>query len=315
MQYPHSVEQTFLLAFERLQQRNRVAAEILTLCCFLAADDIPEFLPSQGACHLGEKLQMVLSDPFQLQDIFQDLLTSTLLYRNVRTQTFRVHRLVQIVLKEQLPEATQRAWVRRLVTLLDQLFLITPGRLDLEQWTRCEQLLPHVYNVLHMNEHFQLTLHEAGSLLQKVAVYLLQRRFEGQVHDAGLFKQQRREQEAKVSKSRIQKIPMNHQKVLSSATSQLPIWNEETGGETETERDDTSELTLFVLFLKECCVLCAQAVCPTADLWQAYKLWAQDKKPSLQLSRQAFTFHLEAKGCSRVRTRRQRFWRGIRLKQ
>lgn len=173
--YPHSVEQTFTLAFVRLSQQNRVAADILTLCCFLAPDEIPEALLLKGASHLTEELQAVLSDPFRLNATFKDLLTYALLRRNAQAGTFSIHRVVQVVLKEQLSEAIQRTWIERLIGLLDQLFSIDPGRLDTEHWAWCEQILPHAQSIVQMAECFQLEVQELGSLLTKIAHYLFQR--------------------------------------------------------------------------------------------------------------------------------------------
>ncbi|MGH2479806.1 MAG: helix-turn-helix domain-containing protein, partial [Ktedonobacteraceae bacterium] len=116
--YPRSVEKTFTLAFERLHQQNPVAADLLTACCFLAPDEIPEELLRKGAAHLSEPLQTVLSDPFQLNAVLRDVLAHGLLHRNARTTTLTVHRLVQVVFKEKTTLAVQYTWIERLVCLL-----------------------------------------------------------------------------------------------------------------------------------------------------------------------------------------------------
>jgi tetratricopeptide (TPR) repeat protein len=173
--YPHSVERTFTLAFERLQRQNPAAADLLTVCCFLASDEIPEALLIKGMPHLTKELQAVLSDPFRLHTTFQDLLTHALLRRNAQVGTLSVHHLVQMVLREQMPEAAQRMWIQRLIRLLDRLFLIAYDRRDTEQWAWYEQVLPHAQNVSQLAEHWQLVSPELGSLLYKAAVYLFHR--------------------------------------------------------------------------------------------------------------------------------------------
>jgi hypothetical protein len=47
--YPHSVATTWLLSFQKVQQANPAAAELLELCSFLAPDHIPEELIRDGA--------------------------------------------------------------------------------------------------------------------------------------------------------------------------------------------------------------------------------------------------------------------------
>lgn len=178
--YPHSVEKTFALAFERLQRQHPVAADLLTVCCFLAPDEIPEALLINGREHLGEALQAMLSEPFQLNETFKHLLAYALVHRNPQAGTISIHRLVQTVLKAQLADEVQHAWVERLLHLLDQLFLIEQGRLDVEQWIWCEQLLPHVQSVLRAAEQLQLVRREQGHLLQKIATYLFHRARYGQ---------------------------------------------------------------------------------------------------------------------------------------
>jgi transcriptional regulator with XRE-family HTH domain len=173
--YPRSVEGTFTLAFERLQQQNPVAADLLRVCCLLAPTDIPEELFIKGASHLSEELQAALSDPFRHHVIFKDLLACALLRRNAQNETLCIHPLVQMVVKEQMPEAVQKLWVERLIRLLDQLFLIEPGQQDMKYWARLEWVLLHAHQVLQQADHWQLVSVELGSLLCKAAMHLFHR--------------------------------------------------------------------------------------------------------------------------------------------
>jgi tetratricopeptide (TPR) repeat protein len=173
--YPRSVEKTFTMAFERLKKQNSVAADVLMLCCFLAPDEIPEALLIKGNAHLDEELRAALSNPSQFQAIFKDLLAYALLRRNTQAETLSMHRLVQTVLKERLPEEVQRTWVDMLIRMLDQLFLVELGRVEVEHWSWCEQVLPHAQSVLQAAENLQLVSRELGALLQKIATYLFHR--------------------------------------------------------------------------------------------------------------------------------------------
>ena len=54
---PHSVATTWLLSFQKVQQANPAAAELLQLCSFLAPDRIPEELLREGAAYWPPSLQ------------------------------------------------------------------------------------------------------------------------------------------------------------------------------------------------------------------------------------------------------------------
>jgi tetratricopeptide (TPR) repeat protein/transcriptional regulator with XRE-family HTH domain len=173
--YPHSVAKAFTLAFEQLQQDSPVAADLLLLYCFLAPDKIPEELLLRSMSHLRPELQATLSNPLQLNSAFKDVLTYALLQRNTREKTLRVHRLIQIILKEKLSDMAKQARVEQLIRMMNQLFLLEQDRLDVEHWAWYEQLLPHAQAVTQAAEHWPLFSLELGSLLSKIAMYLFHR--------------------------------------------------------------------------------------------------------------------------------------------
>jgi DNA-binding XRE family transcriptional regulator len=99
--HPHSVAVTFALTFAQVQQCNPAAAELLRLSAFLAPDAIPQELLTDGAPYLGPLLQPVATDPLLLDRAFKDLLLSSLIRRSsTHTNTFSIHRLVQVVLRD-----------------------------------------------------------------------------------------------------------------------------------------------------------------------------------------------------------------------
>ncbi len=175
MDHPVSVASTFALSFERLQKTNPAAADLLTVCCFLAPDAIPEGLLTQAASTLPPPPQPGFSESWQLNDLLKDLLAYALLRRNPAARTITIHRLIQTVLKEGLPEATQKEWVERVVRLLSQAFSLDQYTLNPDQWPWCEQVLPHALLAMSQAERWQLTIPEYGSLLAKAATYLYQR--------------------------------------------------------------------------------------------------------------------------------------------
>ncbi len=139
--HPLSVVRTFALAFERLEKNNPAAAELLTVCAFLAPDAIPEAFFLEGAAHLGPAFEVLAADPLQFNAVIKALLTYSLLQRNPTTQTLTIHRLVQVVLKGRLSETTQSMWTRRVLQAMSQLF--PHDNFPANYWQICERLLPH----------------------------------------------------------------------------------------------------------------------------------------------------------------------------
>jgi len=175
MDHPVSVARTFALSFEQLQKTNSAAADLLIWCCFLASDAIPEELITQSASMLPPPLQAAASSPWQWNALLSDLLAYSLLRRNQEARMLSIHRLVQTVLKEGLPEATQKHWVQRVVHTLSQAFSLDQHTLNVERWPWCEQVLPHALLAISQAERWQLTSPAYICLLAKTATYLSQR--------------------------------------------------------------------------------------------------------------------------------------------
>ena len=171
--HPLSVVKTFTLSFERLHQANPAAADLLTLCCFLAPDAIPEALLTEHATHLSPSLQAVVSHPLQFNALCNDLLAYSLIQRDAQTRTITIHRLVQAILKRSLPEDTQQEWAQRALNLVNQAF----PKGDFATWAQCERYLAQALACVPLMTGKDLP--EAGELLWKAGRYLVGRgRFE-----------------------------------------------------------------------------------------------------------------------------------------
>lgn len=177
--HPLSVVQTFSLTFKRLQQRDPVAADLLTLCSFLASDPIPEKLLTDNAAFLGSTLASVVSHPSQFKILLQDLLATSFIRHDAHMGTIKVHRLVQIVCREMMPVMCQSQWLKRAITLMNYAFpplvLRLIGRVEEKDWSWCEQLLPHVLVCISLSKRYQLFSLDVSSLLLRVAAYLRDR--------------------------------------------------------------------------------------------------------------------------------------------
>src|SRR5437764_4763970 len=137
---PEPVAKTWSLSFEKVEQLDPAAADLLRFCAFLAPDAIPEQLILDGASELGPRLQPIATDPSLLDEAIATLLRYSLVKRKPDEQTIAVHRLVQAILKTSMDAATQQAWAESTVRALDRAF---PDVSDYRNWLRCQQYLPH----------------------------------------------------------------------------------------------------------------------------------------------------------------------------
>jgi hypothetical protein len=85
---------TWSLAFEKVEQANPAAADLLRLCAFLAPDAIPEEIITEGAADLGPLLEPTASDPTDLDEAIAALGAYSLVRRNATEKTLTIHRLV-----------------------------------------------------------------------------------------------------------------------------------------------------------------------------------------------------------------------------
>lgn len=171
VEHPASVVTTFALAFDQLQQRHRAAADLLTACCFLAPEAIPETLFTQHTMQLSPELQEALTDPLAFHNILKHLLAYALLQRHPDCQMLVVHRLVQAVLREQMSQSEQTVWKKRMISLLNAAF----PDVTHEAWDECERLLPHVLACVDTQAEQDADQETLAEVLRKTADYLRER--------------------------------------------------------------------------------------------------------------------------------------------
>src|SRR6266571_4775331 len=169
--HPEPVATTWSLSFDKVEQANPAAAELLRFCAFLAPDTIPEELFSESASELGPTLESVAFDPSRLNTAIRELLKYSLVHRDPETNTLSIHRLVQEVLKNQMAEKTQRLWAERVVRAVDNVF---PNP-EYTNWNICRQYLLHAQICSDLIEQYDLLFREAAGLLNSVGYYLWQR--------------------------------------------------------------------------------------------------------------------------------------------
>ena len=168
--HPESVGTTWSLAFEKVQQANPAAADLLRLCAFLDPDLIQEEIITKGASELGANLQPVAADPIKLNDAIGTLLSYSLIRRNP-DRALSIHRLVQVVLIHSMNKGTQRRWAERAVRAVYQAFPVV----DYGNWLSCQEYIPQVLTCDALIEHWHMVLPEATQLLNDAGYYLYKR--------------------------------------------------------------------------------------------------------------------------------------------
>jgi tetratricopeptide (TPR) repeat protein len=157
--------------FEKVEQANASAAELLRFCAFLAPDAIPEALFTENAAELGPALEPVAADPSRFNPAIRELLKYSLVQRDPESSTLSIHRLVQEVLKDQMDEGTQRQWAEQAVRAVSGVF---PNP-EYSNWDQCRRYLLHAQACSVHIEQWDLLFTEAATLLNRVGYYLWQR--------------------------------------------------------------------------------------------------------------------------------------------
>jgi TIR domain/NB-ARC domain len=137
--YPASVATTWALAFQKVEEKNPAAAELLRFCAYLAPNEIAEEIIIQGASYLGTLLKPIATDAFLLGQSVEILRAYSLVRRNPATKTLSIHRLVQAVLRETLPIEASKEWATRVIYTVNAVF----PSVDFRTWQLCQRYLPH----------------------------------------------------------------------------------------------------------------------------------------------------------------------------
>jgi tetratricopeptide (TPR) repeat protein len=172
--YPHTVASTWALSFEQVEQQDAAAADLLRLCAYLHPDAIPEELLTEGAAELGPRLSPVAANPLLLNRAIQVLRRYSLVKRDPEAKVLNLHRLVQVVLKEQMDEPAQRAWAKRSIRAVNRAFPEAEFFYSW-QWERCERCLPHALLGAQWIAQQDFTFPEAARLLHVTGRYLGER--------------------------------------------------------------------------------------------------------------------------------------------
>jgi tetratricopeptide (TPR) repeat protein len=118
---------------------------------------------------IGSDLQSLVGNSHKLNMALRELLKYSLLRRNTTEHTIVVHRLVQAVLRGEMDEETRKQWAERAIKIVNRSF---PAAKAVEEWPKCQQLLPHALACASFVEQWNLAFPEAAWLLNEAGVYL-----------------------------------------------------------------------------------------------------------------------------------------------
>jgi tetratricopeptide (TPR) repeat protein/transcriptional regulator with XRE-family HTH domain len=169
--HPLSVRATLALSLVQIRRANPLALDLLRLCAFLDPDAIPEELLMGNTDAVGSHLPQHGRSPLEIDVAIAELRRYSLLRRHPDTQTLSLHRLIQVVVKDTMDEATQRLWVFRAVQAVSRAFP------RVERWVTsslCQRYFAQAQTCAALIDAWDIQGLEAGRLLIRLTSYLFE---------------------------------------------------------------------------------------------------------------------------------------------
>jgi tetratricopeptide (TPR) repeat protein len=170
MRYPASVAVTWQTTFSHL---HPTAAAILRLTAYLAPDPIPLEMFEEGAAIIEEATGLLLeetkqeSSPQTVREGLTELAAYSMVVRKGETGT--VHRMVQEVLRSQIPEDHRREWIELALQLVDDFSPPEPG--DVRTWPVWNVLRSHAAVVVRYADEAEIP-RPTSRLMNQLESYL-----------------------------------------------------------------------------------------------------------------------------------------------
>ncbi len=166
--YPATVATTWEISFQRIETESPAGAALLQLCAFFAPDDIPRDVIAAGAEHLPEPLRAAVGDALAFDDAVRAIRRYSLIETGGEA-TLSLHRLVQAVIRDRLPEAERKSWAEAAVKVVSKAFPI--GSDDVRTWKECDRLLAHAITTADFAEPLGVGLEAAAELINQMGAY------------------------------------------------------------------------------------------------------------------------------------------------
>ena len=138
--YPRSLAAATQLSFDQLAVQDPAAAQLASVCAFLAPEPIPHELFTTAAAQLPEQLAARAADPLGWPQVLARLATRSL--ARIDQHGLQLHRLTQAILRDRLPPG-QAAATRAIAEAI--LAAYYPGNPeDPAAWPGWARLMPHL---------------------------------------------------------------------------------------------------------------------------------------------------------------------------
>ncbi len=168
--YERTVAETFSLAIEQVQQGSPPAESLLNLCAYLAPDEIPLWLLTEGAEHLPQPLCETVGDELALNKAIAALRKYSLVERS--GDLLSVHRLLQTVCRDRLRrEDTERPWAEAAVRIVQRAYPGGDSVFHPKAWPIAGQLLAHGVAVTDHAEELSVAVDAAAVLLNQMGLF------------------------------------------------------------------------------------------------------------------------------------------------
>ena len=167
--YHGTILTTWQVAFDKVKE-TAGAVELLNVCSFLAGDDISLVLLQEGSEAFADTaLVEVLNNPLALEKAIGTLLRFSLLERE--GDMLRMHRMVQVVVRERLGVEKGEMWLGMVVYLLWGTFRFDQN--DMGTWQACGLLLPHVTMVINLAAASKIHKKQVAYLSTVTGIYFM----------------------------------------------------------------------------------------------------------------------------------------------
>ncbi|HWD43196.1 MAG TPA: FxSxx-COOH system tetratricopeptide repeat protein [Actinomycetota bacterium] len=166
-----TIATTWTLSLRGAIQESPAAEQLLTLCAFLAPDNLPRSLLTDYPDALPEPLAAAVRDRLGFQQALGALRRYSLV--TATQEKLDLHRLVQAVTIQQLDSEQRQQWITVALQLLTAAFPQHPG--DPDAWPQSARLLLHVLAVCDHAITTQTEPDTTARLLTAAARYLWSR--------------------------------------------------------------------------------------------------------------------------------------------
>ena len=158
------------MSFSKVEADSPAAAALLTLCAFLAPDNIPLDAIRDGAAELPEPLKRAAARPVAFNSAVGALLRYSLARRD--GEALSIHRLVQAITRDRLPAEEHATWAERAAILMNDALPGFPhDAFDVEVAALYDRLQPHALAAAEHAEGRGVALEAAARLFNEIGFY------------------------------------------------------------------------------------------------------------------------------------------------